>query len=71
MAGKSGPMARKITNSSGAKAEHPYANFERDPLWKTLNRAVAALVKNQDIHELTKREYIVGYLCKTINESKR
>ncbi|UPM52839.1 hypothetical protein [Gottfriedia acidiceleris] len=48
---------------------HPYEKFENTPLWNVINKGINDLVENNDIEETTKREYIVGYLCKVIIES--
>ena len=66
MEGSSGPTARKITSNGIAKTPHPYPKFEGTALWTKVNRAVDALVKNGDIQETTRREYIVGYICKIV-----
>ncbi|MFB7142857.1 hypothetical protein ACFCYN_25005 [Gottfriedia sp. NPDC056225] len=49
---------------------HPYVKFENTPLWNVISKGIDELVENNDIEETTKREYIVGYLCKLINESE-
>ena len=48
--------------------DHPYKQFENTPLWGVINKGVDDLVENEDIEEMTKREYIVGYLCKLVSE---
>lgn len=47
---------------------HPNEIFEGTPLWCVVNKGINDLVENNDIEETTQREYIVGYLCKLINE---
>ncbi|MFB5086359.1 hypothetical protein PGC35_03920 [Psychrobacillus sp. PGGUH221] len=47
---------------------HPYEIFEGTNLWDIINKGINDLVENNDIEETTQREYIVGYLCKLINE---
>ena len=49
---------------------HPYENFENTDLWKKLDQVINELVENQDIKELTKREYIIGYICKKLAETE-
>jgi hypothetical protein len=66
MEGSSGQMDRKTINSQTRKQDHPYQEFEASPTWKRVDRAISALVKNGDIQETTRREYIVGYICKMI-----
>ena len=48
------------------KIIHPYSKFENTKLWKTVNKAIDDLVENQDIKLTTPKEYVIGYLCKTI-----
>ena len=45
-------------------------DYEADPLWPLINKGIADLVKNQDLIELEDRNYIVGYLCKTISKGR-
>ncbi|WP_169834556.1 hypothetical protein [Paenisporosarcina indica] len=47
---------------------NPYIKFEHTPLWAVINKGIEDLVENNDIEETTRREYIVGYLCKVIME---
>lgn len=47
---------------------HPFEIFEGTPSWDIINKGINDLVENKDIEEMTQREYIVGYLCKLINE---
>jgi hypothetical protein len=70
MEGSSGQMDPK-TISSIRKQDHPYQAFEASPTWKRVDRAISALVKNGDIQETTRREYIVGYICKMIGTDAR
>lgn len=49
---------------------HPYTNYENTELWERVEQIIDDLVKNQDIQETTKREYIVGYMCKHLIELK-
>jgi len=48
---------------------HPYRSYEDALAWKVVDEAVAALVENHDIKELTTRTRIVGYLVKQLIES--
>jgi hypothetical protein len=67
MRGNSGQMDRKTINKRVTERTHPYQEFEGTKLWKRVNAAINALVLNGDIKETTRREYIVGYICKEIN----
>ncbi|MDC7783388.1 hypothetical protein [Priestia megaterium] len=49
---------------------HPYKQLEGTPLWKVIDKGINDLVENEDLEETTSREYIVGYLCKLINETE-
>lgn len=46
--------------------KHAYQKYEKTLLWELINKAIDDLVINQDIELTTKKEYVVGYLCKTI-----
>lgn len=48
------------------KIKHPYKKFEKTKLWELINEALDDLIKNQDIELTTRKEYVVGYLCKVI-----
>ena len=50
---------------------HPYVAWERTPLWRAIDKAVIDLVENRDLVEDEYREYIVGYICKTIDRRKK
>lgn len=60
----------KKTREVYSGMSHPYKQFEGTPLWETVNKGIDDLVENNDIEETTRREYIVGYLCKLISESE-
>jgi|GraSoi2013_100cm_1033763.scaffolds.fasta_scaffold160115_2 hypothetical protein len=49
---------------------HPYKEFEKTGLWKALNKGISDLVENQDLKEIERREYIVGYLCKVLTQRR-
>lgn len=49
---------------------HSYEKYENTELWKKVNQILDELVENQDIEEITKREYIVGYICKKLIETE-
>ena len=50
------------------KASHPYARYEKEALWRAIDRGIRALVKNGDLTEQTTRAHIVGYLSKLLDE---
>jgi hypothetical protein len=51
--------------------EHPYKEFEGLIVWQTIDKAIAELEENQDLVLKTPREYVIGYLCKTLIEESR
>ncbi|MDN3451075.1 hypothetical protein QMA09_12825 [Planococcus sp. APC 3906] len=53
-----------------SRMPHPYEKYENTELWKKIDQALDELVENQDIKEITKREYIVVYICKKLIETK-
>jgi hypothetical protein len=59
-----------MEQQSKNQPEHPYREFEGTALWKALDKGIADLVENQDLKEIAKREYIVGYLCKVLTHHK-
>jgi len=50
---------------------HPYVDYETDPLWPLVEKAVSDLVRNQDLTEHEDRSYVVGYICKVIRTGIR
>ena len=50
--------------------EFAYKKFKSTELWNVINHAIGDLVENTDIEETASREYIVGYLCKTLFDSE-
>jgi len=50
---------------------HPYAKYRKSADWKVLSRAIRNLVINQDLVEQISRSYIVGYLCKQLDENRK
>jgi hypothetical protein len=49
------------------KIKHPYEKFEESKLWNLIENALNDLIKNQDLELTTRKEYVVGYLCKIID----
>jgi hypothetical protein len=47
--------------------KHPYEQFEKTPLWRAINKAVADLERNQDVELRTAREHFIGYLCQQLS----
>jgi len=51
------------------KFTHPYIEFEKTLIWKIVEKSINELSINQDIDLTTKKEYVVGYLTKSIVEN--
>jgi hypothetical protein len=49
--------------------KHPYIQYEALAVWGVISRAVDELVDNQDLQETTARQYIVGSLCKALDDA--
>jgi hypothetical protein len=52
-------------------ADSPYDAYKETSRWKSVDEAVSDLVKNKDIVEMTRRDYIVGYICKKLESSRQ
>ena len=59
-------MRRKRKTTS----PHSYIKYESTRLSKALEKGISDLVENQDLKEITHRDYIVGYLCKVLTRRK-
>jgi hypothetical protein len=59
-------MDKKTRTSKPAPTTSPYEIYRGTPAWKILDKAIADLVENTDIVEQTRRDYIVGYICKKL-----
>jgi hypothetical protein len=46
--------------------DHPYVKYDGTAAWKAIYAALEQLVLNDDIQEQTPREYIVGYIIKSL-----
>ena len=49
---------------------YPYQKYEITDNWKVIERAVSDLVENGDLITQTDRKYVVGYICKLLDDSK-
>jgi|LakMenEpi03Aug12_release.lakeMendotaPanAssembly.Ray.scaffolds.fasta_scaffold1645887_2 hypothetical protein len=47
---------------------HPYETYENTTLWETIKVAIDQLEKNNDIELTTNENYVIGFLCKCIDE---
>lgn len=48
---------------------HPYKKYEGTHLWTIIKDCLNDLKENQDIIVNTREEYIIGYLCKHLDEN--
>jgi hypothetical protein len=56
-----------MNNETGAAAvDFPYEQYRGTEIWEIVDEAISNLMKNQDIAETTRRDYIVGYLCQKL-----
>jgi hypothetical protein len=61
---QSGDAEKKYTMN------HPYKKYVNSPAWSVLDQALTDLVANQDLEEITAREYIIGYLLQSLDKEK-
>ena len=62
--------AQRKAATRDLRKKHPYERWEKTATWKHVARAVSDLLRNGDIELTTAREYVVGYICKTVLERK-
>jgi hypothetical protein len=55
-------------NKENNPNNHPYENFEYTPLWAAVSNSLIELEQNQDIKITTRKEYVIGYICKQIRD---
>lgn len=51
-------------------ANHPYEKFENTKLWRVIEQSISDLEDNQDLKLSTVREYVIGFICKKLDEHK-
>ena len=49
----------------------PYDKYRNNPLWTVLEQGINDLVDNQDIVFQTVPDYVIGYIVKKLEESKK
>jgi hypothetical protein len=54
-----------------SKLAHPYLGFRGSTLWKRVDRAILDLIADDDIRLKTRRQYVVGYICKVLTQHPR
>ena len=50
--------------------QHPYIKYEQDKTWTVVNDLINDLINNNDIELQTPIEYVVGYICKGLLDSR-
>ncbi len=63
--------SRKTVQHVPRGQTHPYLAWKSTALWRAVEKAVSDLVENRDLVEDEYREYIVGYICKTIDRRRK
>lgn len=53
---------------SEKKSDFPYEAYRKSQLWRTVEKSIEELAENQDINLTTKKDYVVGYICKKIHQ---
>ena len=48
----------------------PYEVYKKTKTWKIIKKSLRELIKNNDLKLFTAEDYVIGYLCKTIEDSK-
>lgn len=46
----------------------PYEKYRGTAPWDVLAKVISDLVKNRDIVETTHRDYVVGYICESLQD---
>jgi hypothetical protein len=64
---KFGLMALKIKTNK--VMNHPYVQYEDTFLWNTIKDAIGQLKTNKDIEIITNEKYIIGFLCKSLQDN--
>jgi pyrrolidone-carboxylate peptidase len=49
----------------------PYDKYKENPAWPVVEEALNELVDNQDIVFQTVPDYVIGYIVKKLEESKK
>jgi len=51
-------------------SKHPYEEFEDTQIWEVCANAIDMLIENNDLQLTTRRELIIGLLCKEVSKLK-
>jgi len=57
---------RKARTAKAPQLTSPYEAYRGTPVWKIVDKAINDLVENGDLAETTRRDYIVGFICKKL-----
>ncbi|HXH71038.1 MAG TPA: hypothetical protein VNI60_11970 [Pyrinomonadaceae bacterium] len=49
---------------------HPYKKFQNTKVWQVVEQSIFDLEENQDLKLLTIKEYIIGFICKKLDDNK-
>ena len=60
---------KSLPEPSKSTEGHPYETWKGTKLWDTIEAAISELVENQDLKEVTSREYVVGLLAKRVSQA--
>jgi hypothetical protein len=59
-------MERKGKSTDTELSATPYEDFRGTELWRVVEQTIKDIVENDDLVEKTRRDYIVGYICKKL-----
>lgn len=48
------------------KSKHAYRELENTQVWKVIEESLNDLIENQDIELTTRKENVIGYICKNL-----
>jgi hypothetical protein len=61
-------MQRNLSNATPGGS--PYDSLKGNKVWSIVEKAIQDLVDNHDMSETTHRDYIVGYICKKLEDQQ-
>jgi hypothetical protein len=62
----SGPTSANVQADDPVSSNSPYDLYKGTEVWKNVEQAIHDLSRNNDIVEATRRDDIVGYICKQL-----
>jgi len=68
MKSRTNPPQPKAQTSTTTSPAFSYDSHRGTDTWRVVEKAIDDLVENNDIAETTRRDYIVGYICKELEE---